>query len=112
MSFLMESPVEDIQGMDVLRKEMELNQRHEKVLVERGKLLSRRKVRILNHENKVRHLAKNLDMARNRNNKLREEVELFEKDMQSCQKQHDANSELETLKARYWNMVTRELSTL
>ena len=88
----MKSPVEDIQGMDVLRKEMELNQRHEKVLVERGKLLSRRKVRILNHENK--------------------EVELFEKDMQSCQKQHDANSELETLKARYWNMVTRELSTL
>ncbi|CAB4015200.1 Hypothetical predicted protein [Paramuricea clavata] len=51
-------------------------------------------------------------MARNRNNKLKEEIELFEKDMQSQQKQHGVNSELEVLKAKYWEMVMRELSTL
>lgn len=81
-------------------------------LAEREELLSRHKIRLLSHESKVKCLAKDLEMARNRNNKLKEEIELFEKDMQSQQKQHGVNSELEVLKAKYWGMVMRELSTL
>jgi hypothetical protein len=41
-------------------------------LAEREELLSRHKIRLLSHEIKVKCLAKDLEMARNRNNKLKE----------------------------------------
>jgi hypothetical protein len=41
-------------------------------LAEREELLSRHKIRLLSHESKVKCLAKDLEMARNRNNKLKE----------------------------------------
>ncbi|XP_028399522.1 uncharacterized protein LOC114522936 [Dendronephthya gigantea] len=95
-----------------LRKEIELNQRHEDILAEREELLSQNKIQLYNHGDKLKKLSNDLEMARKRNNKLREEIELFEKDMQTQQKQHGVNSELEVLKARYWEMVMRELSSL
>lgn len=92
-------------------QEMELNKRHAAILLQRETLLNRHKASIKRHELMVKKRRKDLDNAKERNERFVQELEVFDKNIRK-QQQDCRNQEFEILKAKYWEMVTRELSCL